>query len=56
MDKKAKYDLNYMGGKCPYGFEWVDGYWKNNDTFHGTWIKGYCRKIKKYRFSEPEDW
>lgn len=39
-----KYSPNYEGGKCPVGFEYVNGYMEK-----GVWVDSYCRKIKKYR-------
>jgi hypothetical protein len=50
MEKKeSKYSLSYQGGKCPYGFEYVEGY---QSKF--SFVPGYCRKIKKRRFTDPE--
>ena len=48
--KKEKYDPNYMGGKCPLGYSWVDPHYNGS-----VYVKGYCRKIKKHRFFS-EDW
>jgi hypothetical protein len=39
-----KYSPNYEGGKCPVGFEYVNGYMEK-----GVWVDSYCRKIKRYR-------
>jgi hypothetical protein len=51
MDKKEKYSMAYENGRCPYGFQWVDPHY--NGSFY---VHGYCRKIKKHRFIEPENW
>ncbi|MHB1901747.1 MAG: hypothetical protein ACYCSO_06735 [Cuniculiplasma sp.] len=51
MKKKEKYDINYEQGRCPYGFMWVDGHMRE-----GTYVPGFCRRIKKKRYTTPEDW
>ena len=43
-----KYSLDYEGGKCPVGFEYVHGFF-NVET--RKWHDAYCRKIKKQRTS-----
>ena len=40
-----KYDLQYEGGKCPMGYEYVEGY----TNFSGRWVEGYCRKLPKHQ-------
>ncbi|OWP57378.1 MAG: hypothetical protein B2I17_01710 [Thermoplasmatales archaeon B_DKE] len=46
-----KFDLNYEGGKCPYGYEFVNSHKQGNTT-----IDSYCRKIpkKRFSFSDPD--
>ena len=34
------YDLRYQGGKCPLGWEYIEGY--SRDVIH---VHGYCRKV-----------
>jgi hypothetical protein len=43
-----RYSASYENGKCPMGYEFVEGY-----TSRGIWHDSYCRKIKKLRF-DPE--
>ncbi len=45
---KIRYNLNYENGKCPMGYEYVSGY-----MIAGREITPYCRKIRKYWFSDP---
>ena len=52
MKLKRGYDLNYQNGFCPYGYEYVNGY---TNTSTGESVQAYCRKLKKYRFSDPYD-
>ena len=47
---KQGYDRSYEGGFCPYGYRWIEGHYRD-----GTYIPGFCRKIKKHRFFS-EDW
>lgn len=45
-----KYSLNYEGGRCPFGFEYVSAHRKGD-----IWIDGYCRKLMKHRlFGDPD--
>ena len=37
---KKVYDIRYQGGKCPLGYEYIEGY--SRDGIH---VHGYCRKI-----------
>ena len=37
---KKIYDLRYEGGRCPLGYEYIEGYSRDGITVHG-----YCRKI-----------
>ena len=37
---RKHYDLRYEGGRCPLGWEYVEGYSRDGITVHG-----YCRKI-----------
>ncbi len=48
---KQGYDRSYEGGFCPYGYRWVEGHYRD-----GAYIPGFCRKIKKHRFFNSEDW
>lgn len=41
-----KYSINYEGGKCPVGYEYVNGFF---DVATRKWHDAYCRKIKKQR-------
>lgn len=50
MSIMRKYSMNYENGKCPIGYEFVDGY---TDRY-GKWHDSYCRKIRKYR-KDPYD-
>ena len=34
------YNLRYEGGRCPLGWEYVEGYSRDGIT-----VRGYCRKI-----------
>ena len=43
-----KYSIDYEGGKCPVGYEYVHGFF-NIET--RKWHDAYCRKIKKQRNS-----
>lgn len=36
-----RYDLQYEGGKCPLGHEYVSGYTDST----GKWHDAYCRKL-----------
>lgn len=40
----SKYDIRYEGGRCPPGYEHVDGY----TNFRGIWTDAYCRKLPKH--------
>ena len=44
-----KFDPDYEGGKCPYGYLFVESF---SDS-HGTYHQSYCRKIPKFR-TDPE--
>ena len=44
-----KYSINYEGGKCPLGYVYVEGHMSRN-----IWIDPFCRKLPKYRFSDPD--
>jgi len=44
-----KYDKDYEGGRCPYGYEFVNAHKQGN-----TMVDSYCRKIPKKRFSDPD--
>ena len=48
MSILKKYSMNYEGGKCPLGYEFVNSYTQN-----GRFIDSYCRKIPKHRW-DPE--
>jgi hypothetical protein len=37
---RKRYDIRYEGGKCPLGYEYIEGY--SRDGIH---VHGYCRKI-----------
>ena len=39
---KKTFDPNYEGGKCPYGYEYVESY----ITASGRTVQPYCRKLK----------
>ena len=39
-----KYDLNYEGGKCPMGQEYVAGYRRKD----GVFVNAHCRKLKRH--------
>ena len=43
-----RYSKDYEQGRCPMGYEFVEGY-----TSQGVWHDSYCRKIKKVRV-DPE--
>ena len=38
------YNMAYEGGKCPLGWEYIEGYSRD-----GIWVHGYCRKINSRR-------
>ena len=40
--------MNYECGKCPVGYEYVNGFF---DVATRKWHDAYCRKIKKQRNS-----
>lgn len=44
-----KYSMNYEGGKCPLGYEYVSAH-KQRDK----WIDSYCRKLTTHRFINPD--
>lgn len=46
----AKFNESYENGKCPYGYEFVEGYTDRNFIMH----ESYCRKIRKVRI-DPEE-
>lgn len=46
---KKKYSPDYEDGKCPYGFEFVQGYY---DYRTHQWVESYCRKIRN-RLRDP---
>ena len=50
MKPRKGYDLNYQGGFCPYGYEYVNGY---INTATGENVQAYSRRLKKYRFNDP---
>lgn len=37
---RKRYDIRYEGGKCPLGYEYIEGY--SRDGIH---VHGYCRKV-----------
>ncbi len=39
-----KYDVNYEGGKCPMGYEYVSEY----HTRSGKFVDAHCRKLRKH--------
>lgn len=45
-----KYSESYEGGRCPLGYEFVNGYTDNSRVWHNS----YCRKIRKFR-NDPEE-
>ena len=45
MKLGPKYSLNYMGGKCPLGYEYVESF----ERADGTIVNSFCRKIPKVR-------
>ena len=45
-----KYSETYEGGRCAYGFEYVESYTDRNGTYH----KSYCRKIRR-TWHDPEE-
>ena len=49
MSLFKKYSETYEGGKCAYGYEYVDSYTDRNGTYH----KSYCRKIRR-TWHDPE--
>ena len=45
-----KYNLDYQGGKCPLGYEFVGAYSRGN-----VHVPSFCRKMPVYRFKkDPE--
>ncbi len=52
MRSRHGYDPAYQGGKCPYGYEYVEAFRRDD----GTWVDSYCRKLpkKRFRFTDPE--
>lgn len=44
-----RYSMSYEGGKCPFGFEYVEGFGRSD----GSYIRPYCRRLKKRRFTDP---
>jgi hypothetical protein len=46
----AKFNESYENGKCPYGYEFVEGYTDRDFIMHAS----YCRKIRKVRI-DPEE-
>ena len=45
-----KYSESYEGGRCAYGYEFVESYTDRNGVYH----KSYCRRIKR-TWHDPED-
>ena len=45
-----KYSLNYEGGKCPFGYEYVSAHRQGE-----IWIDSYCRKLVKHGFFGDPD-
>ena len=45
MKLGPKYNVNYMGGKCPLGYEYVESF----ERADGTTVNSFCRKIPKVR-------
>jgi hypothetical protein len=41
---RKRYDLRYENGRCPFGYEYVEGYSRDGITVHG-----YCRKINSMK-------
>lgn len=47
----AKFNESYENGKCPYGYEFVEGYTDRNLVRH----ESYCRKLKRKKFDPEEE-
>ena len=45
MKLGPKYNVNYMGGKCPLVYEYVESF----ERADGTTVNSFCRKIPKVR-------
>lgn len=45
-----QYSESYEGGRCAYGYEFVESYSDRNGVYH----KSYCRRIKK-TWGDPEE-
>ena len=45
-----KFSKGHENGLCPFGYEYVSA----SVGYAGTYTKGYCRKIKKFR-NDPEE-
>ena len=50
MSLFKKYSETYEGGRCAYGFEFVESYTDRNGIYH----KSYCRRIKR-TWGDPEE-
>lgn len=50
MSLFKKYSETYEGGRCAYGYEYVESYTDRNGIYH----KSYCRRIKRI-WHDPEE-
>ena len=50
MSLFKKYSETYEGGRCAYGYEFVESYTDRNGVYH----KSYCRRIKR-TWGDPEE-
>ena len=50
MSLFKKYSESYEGGRCAYGYEYVESYTDRNGVYH----KSYCRRIKR-TWGDPEE-
>ncbi len=51
MIKKSRYSLNYEEGKCPMGYEYVNGYM----TIEDKWVQSHCRRLRKRNKPDPAE-
>lgn len=48
---KKRYRIDYEDGKCPFGYEYVNGYM----TMEGKWADSHCRKLRRLKKPDPAE-
>ena len=48
---QTRYRRDYEDGKCPMGYEYVNGYM----TMEGKWVQSHCRELRKRNKPDPAE-